>query len=174
MIGANNEIYAQIRDFLLYCSKGSKLNIYNASTMTHAPIDKNRIEFHLSDIYSMGHNYRRDEEDIDTLAFGISCVYKGWLDIRVISDPIQTTEIITKISNMLNHFDARDSFMPRLSIHPETMLISHYPVRQDGTILDIERIKVKIDFMLTDKFEIDWFNKIENVKLIIDGKEEVV
>lgn len=171
MLNADNVINSQIKDFIEFTT-GKDLKVYNASTIVTAPTKPNRIEFKLDNFQSVGFNKRKDIETPNTLKVGVSSIYDCILEIRVIDTPLNAMAKMTRIVGGLNHSDLRNAYLGFLSIKPHTMRQTNYEVKQDGDIYRIERLLVDVSLSLYDEFELDWFNRIENSKLIIDGKEE--
>lgn len=173
MLERENVIYKEVKEFIQKTA-GYDLTIYNTALLTTPPTIPNRIEFNVDNFISKGHNYKENYETQDDLFLGLRALYDCTIEIRVIDIPETARSRMTKIVNGLNHSDFRNIYLNSLSIRPHTMYQHSYPVKQDGTIYNIERMVVKASFMLTDKFSIDWFNKIIDTKLILDGKEEVI
>lgn len=173
MIEATNRIYSEIKDFILFTA-GKELNIYNASTMTIAPKKPNRIEFKLDSFRSLGFNKRNKIDTLNKFELGVEATYDCVLEIRVIDSPLSSMDKMTRIAGGLNHSELRNQFMRYISIKPATMRQMQYEVKQDGTLYRVERLIVDATVALAHNYEFDWFNKIENVKLIIDGKEEEI
>lgn len=171
MLNADNKINSQIKDFIEFTA-GSDLQVYNASTIITAPSRPNRIEFKLDNFQSLGFNKRKDIETPNELKIGVESIYDCILEIRVIDTPLNAMAKMTRIVAGLNHSDLRNAYLGFLSIKPHTMRQTNYEVKQDGDIYRIERLLVDVSLSLYDEFELDWFNKIENAKLNIDGKEE--
>lgn len=171
MLDLTNKINAQIKDFIEFTA-GTDLKVYNASALTVPPKIPNRIEFKLDDFQSVGFNKRKDIETQTQLKTGVSSYYNCMLEIRVIDTPLNAMAKMTRIVGGLNHSDLRNQFLQFLSIKPHTMHQSQYDVTQDGVIYRMERIVLEVSLALYEEFELDWFNKIENATIIIDGKKE--
>lgn len=171
MLEANNKINAQIKNFIEFTA-GNDLNVYNASTIVTAPSNPNRIEFKLDNFQSVGFNKRNNNKKQNNVKVEVESIYNCILEIRVIDAPISAMQKMTKIVAGLNHSDLRNSFMSFLSVKPHTISQTNYEVKQDGDIYRIERLLVDVSFALYDEFELDWFNKIENMSIFIDKEKE--
>lgn len=168
MLNADNKINSQIKDFIEF-TVGRDLQVYNASTIITAPSKPNRIEFKLDNFQSLGFNQRKDIETQNELKIGVSSMYDCVLEIRVIDTPLSAMAKMTRIIGGLNHSDLRNAYLCFLSIKPHTIRQTNYEVKQDGDIYRIERLLVDVSLSLYEEFELDWFNKIENVELHING-----
>ena len=171
MLEANNKINAQIKNFIEFTA-GNDLNVYNASTIVTAPSNPNRIEFKLDNFQSVGFNKRNNNKKQNNVKVEVESIYNCILEIRVIDAPISAMQKMTKIVAGLNHSDLRNNFMSFLSVKPHTIRQTNYEVKQDGDIYRIERLLVDVSFALHNEFELDWFNKIENMSIFIDKEKE--
>ena len=171
MLDANNKINAQIKNFIAFTA-GDELNIYNASTIVTAPSNPNRIEFKLDNFQSVGFNKRNNDKKPNNLKVEVESIYNCILEIRVIDTPIKALSKMTKIATGLNHSDLRNHFMEFLSIKPHTIRQTSYEIKQDGDIYRIERLLVDVSLALYDEFELDWFDRIENMSIFIDKEKE--
>lgn len=161
MVLAKDQIFSQIMQFIKACTR-TKLNIYNTSFLVRPPQTTNRIEFKLDSFRSAGHNYKNNDKSGSKYTLGANSMYYATLEIRIIDTPQSAQEAATMVVSGLNHSDMRENYIPFLSVHAHRLRQQSYPVNQDGTIYNIERILCEVSFMNDFEFDIDWFNRVEH------------
>ena len=166
MLDNKNKIFLETRNFLTTVTK-NRLPVVNSVFLTKQPATQNRIEFKFTNFRNMSHNYDYVDKSGDSYTFGVDATYKAQLIIRVISTPDEAMELIGNISNALQIFEYRDMFMPSISLLNHTLRQVSIPVEKNGTIFNLEQIIVDCNIVLPYDVDIDFFTKIEDVKIII-------
>lgn len=169
MLSNKDKIYKEIKTFI---SKtiDDEIVVVNSAFMTNIPSTTKRVEFQLANFNNLSHNYRSEDTSGTKIEYKVESYYKADLIIRVIATPEQANRLTGVLSNALQMFEYRDMFMPSLSILNHTLRQHSIPVKEDGTIFNLNQIIVDCNMVLPFSAEFDYFDSIEDVDVNIKEK----
>lgn len=163
MIQYDDEINKEIVAFIRDCTD-SKLPIYNASTISKPPKDKERIEFKLSNFVSTGQIYKIHDGLPNTSEYAEKTIseYRCQLSIRVFDDVISCAQLIGLLAGGIQTFGYLEQFVDILYIKNETMRIRPFIVQKDNTITNLQEIIVDCYVGIEFSKNIDYFTRVED------------
>ncbi|MGL5712743.1 MAG: hypothetical protein ACRCX2_06970 [Paraclostridium sp.] len=165
MIESKSELNRQLVSYLRDMSDANT-PIYNSATLTTTPVESTRIEFRLTNFNSTGQIYQTGNV-LDDFEIGSISEYKCQLIIRVIGTPNFSNSNMGRISGGIQTHGLLEQYVRDLYIENETMRVQYYPVEDDGVIYTMAQLTVNCYVGIEFKKKIDYFTKVENVKITI-------
>lgn len=166
MLSITDKRYAEIKAFIEDIID-VQIPIVNSSYILQQPVADRRIEFKLVDFMNVSHNYTERDVGHERYILKTASTYKARLVIRVISTPDESRRLAGLISNAMQIFEYRDSFIPDISLLNHTLRQMSIPVEQNGVIYNLEQISMDCNMVLEYQKNIQYFDKLENVEVII-------
>lgn len=166
MINIKSETNKQIVSFIKEAIGRSDVPVYNTNSLTNTPVEKERIEFRLTGFRSTGQIYQTSDI-VNELEVGSISEYRCRLIIRAIGFPEFSNNAMSDISGGIQTHGYLEQYVDNLYIENETIRVSYYPVKEDGVMYIMSQISVDCYIGIEFKREIDYFTKVEDVKINI-------